>query len=91
MSGLGASILEEGIEQGIELATTEFIKQMLKQGEAEEKIIYRHEEENKRWYDEYKVNRDDMSNYDLVIDTTSKTPKEVFEIVVEEYEKWLNK
>ena len=59
--------------------------------EAEEKIIYRHEEENKRWYDEYKVNRDDMSNYDLVIDTTSKTPKEVFEIVVEEYEKWLNK
>ena len=39
MSGLGASILEEGIEQGIELATTEFIKQMLKQGEAEEKIM----------------------------------------------------
>ena len=39
MSGLGASILEEGIEQGIELATTEFIKQMLKQGETEEKIM----------------------------------------------------
>ena len=54
-------------------------------------IIKRYKLENERYYNLYNVRKEDMSNYDLVIDTTSKTPKEVFEIVVEEYEKWLNK
>lgn len=57
--------------------------------EAREKILYRHNEETKRWKEEYKVDRDDMSNYDLVLDTTNLTPDEVCKEVLSAYEKWL--
>lgn len=57
--------------------------------EAKEKILYRHEQETKRWVEEYGVNRDDMSNYDFVIDTTNLTPDEICSHVVESYQKWL--
>lgn len=58
--------------------------------EAREKIIYRHTQETKRWQAEYGVNRDDMSNYDLVIDTTNLNPEEICSVVLEAYEKWIN-
>lgn len=58
--------------------------------ETKQKIIYRHNEENTRWFKTYGVNRDDMSNYDLVIDTTKLTPEEVCNIVIEKYNIWLN-
>ena len=58
--------------------------------EAKEKIIYRHKEETNRWLEEYGVNRDDMSNYDLVVDTSNLTPEQVAKKILEEYEKWLN-
>ncbi len=58
--------------------------------EAKEKITYRHKEETNRWIEEYGVNRDDMSNYDLVIDTSNLTPEEVAKKILDEYEKWLN-
>lgn len=57
--------------------------------EAKEKILYRHHEETKRWIEEYGVNRDDMSNYDLVIDTTKLAPMDVCDTVVAEYIKWI--
>lgn len=57
--------------------------------EAKEKILYRHKEETNRWQEEYGVNRDDMSNYDLVLDTTMLTPDEVCTKVLSEYQKWL--
>ncbi|MBO5479026.1 MAG: cytidylate kinase family protein [Clostridia bacterium] len=57
--------------------------------EAREKILYRHKEETTRWLDTYGVNRDDMTNYDLVLDTTDLTPEEVCNRVIEAYEKWL--
>lgn len=59
--------------------------------EAKQKILYRHEEETKRWIEEYGANRDDMSNYDLVLDTTNLSPEEVCNIVLEKYTKWLEK
>ena len=52
-------------------------------------ILYRHKEETKRWIEEYGVNRDDMSNYDLVVDTTKITPQEVGNQVIQAYKKWL--
>lgn len=52
-------------------------------------IKYRYEQENMRYLKTYNVKRDDMSNYDLVIDTTSKTPQEVKNIILTEYKKWL--
>ena len=59
--------------------------------EAKQKILYRHKEETNRWLEEYGVNRDDMSNYDIVIDTSNLTPDEVSKKILEEYNKWLNK
>lgn len=59
--------------------------------EAKKLIIYRYNEENKRWFEEYGIRRDDMTNYDIVVDTTNLTPEEVFNIVKEEYLKWLEK
>ncbi len=58
--------------------------------EAKEKILYRHKEETKRWIEEYNVNRDDMSNYDIVIDTSNISPDEVADKIIAEYKKWLN-
>ena len=58
--------------------------------EAKEKITYRHKEETKRWIEEYGVDRDDMSNYDLVVDTSNLTPEQVAKKILDEYEKWIN-
>lgn len=57
--------------------------------EAREKILYRHGEETKRWKEEYGINRDDMSNYDFVLDTTNLNPQEVCDTVLKAYKKWL--
>lgn len=50
----------------------------------------RYDSENERYYSIYGVRRDDMNNYDLVIDTTNITIEEVKNIILKEYEKWLN-
>ena len=57
--------------------------------EQKQDIIKRYNSENMRYWDLYKVRKDDMSNYDLVIDTTKKSPEEVAKIIEEEYKKWL--
>ena len=58
--------------------------------EAKRQILYRFNEENNRWFKTYGVHRDDMSNYDLVVDTTDLTIEEVNTIVLNAYKKWLN-
>lgn len=57
--------------------------------EAKQLILYRYQEENKRWFNEYGIHREDMNNYDLVIDTTKKTKEEVAEEVLKAYLDWL--
>ena len=59
--------------------------------EAKKLILYRYQEENKRWKEEYGIQREDMSNYDFVLDTTHLTPEEVKEQVKEAYFRWLEK
>ena len=51
----------------------------------------RYKLENERYWNLYHVHKDDMNNYDLVIDTTDKTPEQVAEIIKTEYKKWLEK
>lgn len=53
-------------------------------------MIKRFNLENERYFDLYKVRKEDMSNYDLVVDTTNMTPQEVAEKIIAEYKKWLN-
>ncbi len=54
-------------------------------------MIKRFELENERYWNLYHVHKDDMSNYDLVVDTTNKTPDEVANIIKQEYFKWINR
>ena len=52
-------------------------------------IIERYKLENTRYWNLYHVRKDDMSNYDLVIDTTNLTPNQVAQKIKDEYFKWL--
>ena len=53
-----------------------------------EDMIRRTKSDLSRYFDLYNVHRNDMSNYDLVIDTSNLTPEEVLNKIKEEYEKW---
>lgn len=51
----------------------------------------RYKMENERYFKLYGVHKEDLTNYDLIIDTTDKTPLEVKEKILDEYIKWLEK
>lgn len=50
----------------------------------------RYQLENERYFQLYGVRKEDESNYDLVIDTTTLTPEQVANKIIEEYKNWLN-
>lgn len=54
-------------------------------------IIRRYKIENERYWNLYHVRKEDLSNYDLVIDTTKLTPKQTADKIKEEYIKWQKK
>ena len=53
-----------------------------------EDMIKRTKNDLNRYFNLYGVRRDDMSNYDFVLNTDNLTLEEVFNIIKEEYEKW---
>ena len=57
--------------------------------EQKDDIIKRYNLENERYWNLYKVHKEDLSNYDLVIDTTNISPEEVADKIIKEYDKWL--
>lgn len=81
--------IEVAVERAFNDATRKNTEPYSSKEDAREQIEYRHREETKRWIETYGANRDDMSNYDLVVDTTTLTPDEVCTTVIEAYEKWL--
>ena len=56
-----------------------------------EKINERFESEQKRYWDLYKINNTDKSQFDLVIDTNKNNLSDVINIIVSEYKKWMKK
>lgn len=58
--------------------------------EQKQDLIKRYELENERYWNLYHVRKEDLSNYDLVIDTTQGEPEKVADKIIEEYQKWLN-
>lgn len=54
-------------------------------------MLRRYKMENERYFNLYGVHKEDVSNYDLVVDTTDKTPLKVKELILKEYRKWLEK
>lgn len=57
--------------------------------EYKKNMIERYNSEIDRYFKLYGVRKDDMNNYDLVIDTTNLTIEEVKNKILEEYSKWL--
>ena len=54
-------------------------------------MLKRYKLENERYFNLYGVRKEDESNYDLVIDTTTLTPNQVADKIKEEYLKWLKR
>ena len=59
--------------------------------EQKNNIILRFNLENKRYFNLYGVHKEDLGNYDLVIDTTNLAPEQVAEMIYNEYINWYNK
>jgi cytidylate kinase len=57
--------------------------------QAKKEIAERFKLENERYLKIYNVNKNDMSNYDYVLDTTNITPEEAADKIITEYFKWL--
>lgn len=55
--------------------------------EAVEYMKTRFSKEKNRWLSLYNKDISDMNNFDLIVDTTDKTPEEVANIIIEEYNK----
>ena len=53
-----------------------------------QKMSERFESEQKRYWELYKINNAENSNFDLVVDTNKNNLKEVVDIIVREYKKW---
>lgn len=54
-------------------------------------IVRRYKMENERYWNIYGIRKEDMNNYDLVIDTTSISPEEVAKIIIDAYLNWIKK
>lgn len=48
----------------------------------------RRESEIKRYFEQYGVNIKDLSNYDLIVDTSFASPEEIAECIISSFEKW---
>jgi len=54
-------------------------------------MIKRYHSENERFFKLYGIHKEDMKNYDLVVDTTYHTIEENAQIIIETYMEWLKK
>lgn len=57
--------------------------------EQKQDMIKRFNLENERYFSLYGVHKEDMANYDYVLDTTTLTPEQVNEKIIAAYEAWL--
>lgn len=55
------------------------------------KMKERFESEQKRYWDLYKINNTEKSQFNLVIDTNKNNLEQVVNIIVSEYKKWIDK
>ena len=56
-----------------------------------EDILKRYKLENERYFNLYGVHKEDLNNYDFVIDTTNITANDAAQTIKEEYLNWLKK
>lgn len=80
--------LDEAAKRAFEDQTRKDLENFSSVDEHKKALKERFKEENERYFKLYGVKKDDMSNYDLVVDTTNHTPEEVADIIIKEYKKW---
>ncbi len=56
--------------------------------EAYQKMQERFESEQKRYWELYKINNKDLSQFDLVVDTNKNNLEQVVQIILEAYQEW---
>lgn len=54
-------------------------------------ILMRYQLENERYLKIYGIHKEDMNNYDYIIETTNLTPEQVADNIIEAYNEWLKK
>lgn len=64
------------------------IEQYASIDEAVQMLYARKESENNRYKKQYNVDCSDLSNYDVVIDTTISKPEEIADLIMSQYEKY---
>lgn len=58
--------------------------------EQKQDLIKRYKLENERYWNLYHVRKEDLSNYDLVLDTTEGNPEKIADKIIDAYREWLN-
>ena len=57
--------------------------------EEKQDLETRYNLENERYFKVYGIHKEDLSNYDLVIDTTNRNPEDIANEIIEKYNSWL--
>lgn len=57
--------------------------------EQKQDLIKRYDLENARYFSLYGVHKEDLNNYDFVLDTTKITPEEATEEIIKKYLEWI--
>lgn len=57
--------------------------------EQKQDMIKRFNLENERYFNVYGIHKEDLNNYDFVVDTSNLTIEEVKDAILDAYEKWL--
>ena len=57
--------------------------------EEKQELETRYNLENERYFKVYGIHKEDLSNYDLVIDTTNRNPEDIANEIIEKYNSWL--
>lgn len=58
--------------------------------EQKQDLIKRYELENERYWKLYGVKKQDLSNYDFILDTTNGNPEELAQKIIKAYKEWLS-
>jgi CMP/dCMP kinase len=58
--------------------------------EAAEKIMARKASENNRFLEKYNANCSNLDNFDIIVDTTDRTPDEVAAIILKAAQRWID-
>ncbi len=81
--------IDEAAKRAFNDANRKNVENFLTLEDHKKDLIKRFNLENERYWKLYRVHKEDISNYDLVVDTTNITPEQAADVIINEYMKWL--